>query len=62
MTPAQIIAALELAQSLFSAATSAYNDVKTIASADDQATITGLITSSGTHLDTARQNMDAAAA
>jgi hypothetical protein len=58
LTAAQILAALQLAQSLYSGASAAYAAIKADLDAATQAEINAAIASSGTALDTARAQID----
>ena len=62
MTAAQILAALALAESLFTTASQAYAQIKADLSATDQASIDAAVASSGAALDAARSQLDADAA
>ena len=61
-TVTSILAAIQLAESLFTAASTAYQTIKGELSATDQAAITAAVTSSGAALDAARAQLDADAA
>jgi hypothetical protein len=62
MTPAQILAALQLAESLFSTASTAYSDIKADLDAETTAQLNAAVAASGAALDAARTQLDADAA
>lgn len=59
MTAAEILAALQLAESLFTSASAAYASIKADLDATTQAQISAAVASSGAALDTARAQLDA---
>jgi hypothetical protein len=59
MTPAEILAALQLAESLFTTASAAYAKIKGDLAATDKASIDAAVASSGAALDAARAQLDA---
>lgn len=59
MTPAQILAALQLAESLFSTASAAYAAIKADLDATTTAQLDAAVASSGAALDAARAQLDA---
>lgn len=62
MTAVQILAALQLAESLFTTASEAYASIKADLDATSQADISAAVAKSGAALDAARAQLDADAA